>query len=244
MIGKGNIGGDQLAKIKLKPPDWAGRFWEVLPHKELADKILLFFAASKYRIERIELATFWSGQDFTAGWVLDGGGVWSRNPQGLRPALGVIHSNAGNHATTLYYGACTAEGQALVFGSLPLERRKGYKSPNLLKQLDVALPAMADGWRLVPPAVQALKSTPLSGGDLDQIVAECARNKVLAWGLMGKVDALYRSLPDEGKTAYNFLCIVSEHVLWQQTNQGFLKLDQLNDARKIVQDTILTQTVR
>lgn len=242
MIGKGNVSAHQLRAVKLGPPEWAGRYWEVVQHGDLLHKFHQFFAAAKLRVTAEELATFWSDQDFTAGWVLDAKTVgWGADD--IKPGMGVIHSNAGNHATTAYYGCVTPGGASVVFGSLPLKRRKEERAPGILEQLKVALPGIAGGFKYLPAAVKALRNSPLAGAELDAVVAEAARTRVLTWSLMGKVDEEYRGLPPDRQTAFELLRIFSEYILHHQKNQGFLRLEQLNNARKIIQESILSQTV-
>jgi len=111
---------DSIRKVKLKPIENAGGYWQGVPHGELIDAVRKEFKQRKWKIvdTRYTLSEDYAdiGASFTLNLEID-------PPKGQLFSIGMLSSNARRRALTFFNGTVDEKTKAgVVFGQLECKK--------------------------------------------------------------------------------------------------------------------------
>jgi hypothetical protein len=188
------IYGNQVSRSELstdvRTPARAGRCWQGVPHRVLADTLVSKIEARRINILEEKWALDRKGNALVGAFELQLPDV----PEipGQRFALGIRHANDLSRALQINCGTTILVcSNGLITGSFVL-KRKHTTGLNLETELEEGVSRYLDEARFVPDIIEALQEKRLSPREIDQALMEAGRKHLLPWSAIGKVDEGYR----------------------------------------------------
>lgn len=192
----GSLTIDQLHAIPVpSAPRWSARNtrWQPVPHGQLASAALRVAQERGFELADHAWTTNPSGTDLFGS--IDLVDPQLDAPDGTRFSLGLRHSNAGNYAVGLAFGArVTVCENGLLAGSLVLAKRhiSGLNVEDFLHDgFDRFLETRHDTHRFI----DRLRTTPLDAAAVNHLLMEAARADAVPWSMLGPIDRCWESPP-------------------------------------------------
>lgn len=182
---------DKLRLVELIRPPKAGSVWKGIQHGEFADLIVETANGMGWEISDMQFSLSNDEADMVAAFELDKLPDLE-TPAGLKFAMGVVTSNARRVATRLFAGARVAIcSNGLATGEVVMEKKhaKGLDLASELKESfsEYARTVARTGW-----VVQQMKERKLTSQEVEHIIMEAGRRKLMPWARLGFVDHEYR----------------------------------------------------
>jgi hypothetical protein len=219
-----NIQLEGLREVELKRPDRAGAYWQGIPHYDLSTTIIEAVRNRGWEIGEMQFALSPDQADLAGAMELKVPGI---NIDGIGLGLGFITSNMMRTSLRLMVGGrVTICSNGLVTGEIILKTKHTSRLDLGLKVVP-ALDSYEKRARRIEERVTNWKSAHLKEDDVNGILMNAGRSKVIPWSRVGKVDAEFKTpsfdYKTEKDTAWDllnaFTHIVKESPPLQQMGQ-------------------------
>lgn len=181
---------DQLKGINMERPKRAGAYWQGIPHHDLTSALIDEVNSRGWKITEQAYAVSKDKADLAGAFTLEVKGLEA--PEGQSLSLGFLTSNAMRRSLKMVVGtkvACCNNGMATGEIVLHKKHTSGF---NLFKEIEEACDAYLIKAATIADTVKSLREQEIGEDDVDSILMEAGRSKLMPWSRIGAVDAEYR----------------------------------------------------
>jgi len=181
---------DQLPTELVRRSD-AGRFWQPIPHRTLADTLVQRLSRRGIVIQSEQWGLDLKGHSLIGGLQLALPGIPAL--PGAVFALGIRHSNDGRRALQISCGATIIVCQnGLITGTFVLKKRHTI-GLDLATEIDAGIDRYMTEASQVQGVITRLQERTFTPTQNDALLMEAGRKRLLPWSAIGKVDQLQRT---------------------------------------------------
>lgn len=219
-----NLTDAQLKKMELRRPTFVSDRWQGIPHFDLVNTLEERMSEAGWKFENRTVAVDKTGFDMVGAWNVDVPGIDKMEDQKL--AIGFQHSNRCKRSLRLMVGStvfvCT---NGLATGEIVLAKKHTI-GLDLVEQIDEGLVRYVEAAKLLKVRTDAMKATELTDEQVDHILMEAGRNKLIGWSFLGDVseEYLHPTYADNGSKTSWGLYNAFTHILKKTCVNRQLKL--------------------